>query len=115
MARYTSSFVVHASLQEVPGLLSQILKSCDFGVVYQATDYLMAKELPGQVSLSKLVSVQVLIESTLAEEDGVPVTFVVKNDELPLNLDNYCHQRFQELQTSLNQSKKLSSATVVPC
>ncbi|MGK7942012.1 MAG: hypothetical protein AB4062_18025 [Crocosphaera sp.] len=114
MARYTSSFVVNASLQEVPDLLSQILESCNFGVVYQATDYLMAKEPPGQVSLSQLVSVEVLIESTLAKEHEVPVTFVVKNDELPLNPNNHCHQRFQELQTSLNQSKDLSSTTVVP-
>lgn len=114
MARYTSSFVVNASLQEVPDLLSQILESSGFGLVYQATDYLMAKEPPGQVSLSQLVSVEVLIESTLAKEDEVPVTFVVKNDELPLNPNNHCQQRFQALQTVLNENKQLSSTTVVP-
>ncbi|MDJ0509998.1 MAG: hypothetical protein QNJ64_12200 [Crocosphaera sp.] len=114
MARYTSSFVVKASLQEVPDLLGQILESCDFGMVYQATDYLMAKEAPGGVSLSQLVSVEVLIESTLAKDDEVPVTFVVKNDELPLNPKNHCQQRFQQLQTSLTKSKQLSSTSVVP-
>ncbi len=114
MARYTCSFVVNASLQEVPVLLSQILEACDFRVVFEATDYVMAKESPGKVSLSELVSVQVLIESTLAKKNEVPVTFVVKNDQLPLNPNNHCQQRFQELQTTLNQNQQWSSTTAVP-
>ncbi|MDJ0658441.1 MAG: hypothetical protein QNJ42_03015 [Crocosphaera sp.] len=114
MARYTSSFVANATLEEVPTLLSKVLESCDFEVVYQATDYLMAKETPGKVAFSKLVSVEVLIESTIAKKNEIPVTFVVKNDELPLNPNNHCQQRFEQLHTALQQSQEWRLTTAVP-
>ncbi len=114
MARYTSSFVANATLEQVPQLLTQVLESCDLRVVYQATDYLMAKETPGKVAFSKLVSIEVLIESTIAKKNEVPVTFVVKNDELPLNPDNHCQQRFQQLQTVLKQSQEWRLTTAIP-
>lgn len=106
MARYTSSFVANTTLEQVPVLLSQLLESCEFEVVYQATDYLMAREVPGKINFSKLVSVEILIESTTATENRVPVTFVVKNDELPLNPNNHCNQRFQQIQHTLNESQQ---------
>ncbi|MGB5772174.1 MAG: hypothetical protein WBM32_20250 [Crocosphaera sp.] len=114
MARYTSSFIAKTTLEQLPVLLSELLESCDFEMVYQATDYLMAKETPGKIVFSKLVSVEVLVESTVAKNNEVPVIFVVKNDELPLNPNNHCHQRFQQLQTILNQSQQMHSVTAVP-
>ncbi|WP_107666842.1 hypothetical protein [Cyanothece sp. BG0011] len=114
MARYTSSFVANATVEQVPTLLSEVLESCDFGIVYQATDYLMAKETPGKVPFSKIVSIEILIESTVAKKNEVPVTFVVKNDELPLNPNNHCQQRFQELQTALKQSQQWRAITAIP-
>lgn len=114
MARYTSSFIANTTLEQVPELLTEILESCGFGVVYQATDYLMAKETPGNVAFSKLVSVEVLIESTIAKKNAIPVTFVVKNDELPLNPDNHCQQRFQQLETTLKQSQGWRLTNAVP-
>ncbi|MEM8777320.1 MAG: hypothetical protein AAGF26_00320 [Cyanobacteria bacterium P01_G01_bin.49] len=106
MARYTSSFMVNTTLEQLPVLLSQLLDSCDFEVVYQASDYWMGREIPGKIVFSKLVMVEVLIERTNATEDQVPVTFVVKNDELPLNPNNHCHQKFEQIQQILSQSQQ---------
>lgn len=106
MARYTSSFVANTTLEQVPVLLSQLLESCEFEIVYHAMDYMMAREIPGKINFSKLVTVEILIESTTATENQIPVTFVVKNDELPLNLNNHCQQRFQQIQETLNQSQQ---------
>ncbi|MEA5535313.1 hypothetical protein [Crocosphaera sp. XPORK-15E] len=106
MARYTSSFLAKTNLEQIPILLCQLVESCDFEVVYQATDYLMAREIPGQVPFSKLVTVEALVESTAAQNNEVPVTFVIKNDELPLKSNNHCQQLFQKLQLALNQSQE---------
>lgn len=114
MARYTSSFVANTTLEEVPNLLIELLESCEFAIVYQATDYLMAKETPGKVPFSKLVSIEILIESTVAKKNEVPVTFVVKNDELPLNSNNHCQQRFLELQAVLKDSQQWRAITAIP-
>ena len=113
MARYTSSFIANAPLEQVPVLLTQVLESSDFGVVYQTNGYLMAKEIPGKVPFSKIVSVEILIENTVAKTNEVPVTFVVKNDELPLNTDNHCQQKFQQLQETLEQSQEWRSTSTV--
>ena len=108
MARYTSSYLVTVSLNEVPPLLEQVLEACGFNLVYQAVDYLMAKEIPGRVSYSKLVTLEVLIDSTKAKVNEVPVTWVVKNDELPLQTNNHCRQRFEDIQEAISKNKQWS-------
>ena len=55
MARYTSSYIATVSLKQLPPLLNQILESCEFEVIYQAIDYIMAREIPGKVTFSKLL------------------------------------------------------------
>ncbi len=55
---------------------------------------MVAREVPGGVSFSKLVTVEVLIDRLPAAADGVRMNFVVKNEELPLQTDNHCRQKF---------------------
>jgi hypothetical protein len=103
MARYTSSYIATVSLKQLPPLLNQILESCEFEVIYQAIDYIMAREIPGKVNFSKLVTVEVLIESTAAKENEVPVNWVIKNDELPLQIENHCQQKFQKIEQAISK------------
>ncbi|MCU0532322.1 MAG: hypothetical protein MUD14_00220 [Hydrococcus sp. Prado102] len=106
MARYTCSYRVKVSLDRLRPLLSEILQACYFDLTYQASDYMMARETPGKTPFSKLVTVEVLIDSTTATEDEVQVNLVVKNDELPLQKDNHCHQLFELLQEAIAQNQK---------
>lgn len=103
MARYTSSYLVNIPLNQLPKTIEKVLQSCEFELVYQATDYIMAKEIPGKVAFAKLVTVEILIDSTKAKSDEVPITWVIKNDELPLQVMNHCQQRFKQIQKMISQ------------
>ncbi len=72
-------------------------------MIYEIEDYMMAREIPGQVSFSKLVTAEVLIDITNATEEAVTLSFVVKNEELPLNSNNHCRQMFDLLRVALEQ------------
>ena len=92
MARYTCSFVIAVPLESLQHLLIEVLQSCHFEIIYNTGDYLMAREIPGQVSFAKLVTVEALIDKSTATEHEVRMSFVIKNEELPLQVDNHCHQ-----------------------
>ena len=114
MARYTSSYLVNLPSDQIPQAINKILQSCGFESVYHATDYMMAKEIPGQVVFSKLVTVEILIDSTKAKSDEIPMTWVIKNDELPLQVTNHCQQRFEQIQEIISQNQQwhlVASAT----
>ena len=67
-----------------------MLADCQLETIYELEDYLMAREIPGRVSFSKLVAAEVFIDITSATTDAVTVSFVLKNEELPLNRNNHC-------------------------
>ncbi len=71
--------------------------------IYDLEDYLMAREIPGRVSFTKLVTAEVLINTTNATDESVTLSFVVKNEELPLNANNHCRQIFDLLRVALEQ------------
>lgn len=104
MARYTCSYLVKVPLNQLQPLLSEILHSCNFDPIYHTMDYMMARETPGQVIFSKLVTVEVLIDSTTATQDEVKINLVVKNEELPLQFDNRCRQLFDRVQQAIAQN-----------
>lgn len=100
MARYTSLY--KSAKFPVPHLrecFSELLESCNFAVIYEDSDYLVAREIPGMVSFSKLVTVEVLfgksegLDDAVAEK-AVKMDVVVKNEELPLSSNNHCRQQF---------------------
>ena len=105
MARYTCSYFAHVPLEKLQPLLSEFLHSCGFNTVYQISDYMMAQENRGQVSFSKLVTVEVLIDTTTATNEEVLVNLVVKNDELPLQINNHCRQRFDQIQKAIAEDR----------
>ena len=107
MARYTCLFTVEASLNGLHQVLSEVLESCHFDIIYQTPEYLMGREVPGRVSYSKLVTVEVLIDRTVATDREVRMSFVIKNEELPLQVDNHCHQMFDLVGQAMADSRGL--------
>ena len=100
MARYTSLY--RSGILPVTHLrqcLSELLESCNFTVIYEDGDYLVARERPGGVTFSKLVTVEVLFEDpgSIEASSGkaaLQLNLVVKNEELPLRANNHCRQKF---------------------
>ncbi|MBF2078417.1 MAG: hypothetical protein IGR76_07825 [Synechococcales cyanobacterium T60_A2020_003] len=107
MARYTSLFTIAIQSDSFPGLLAELLESCNLRVVYDTGDYLMARELPGEVSYAQLVTVEILIDK-LPEALDAPITmnFVVKNEELPLKRDNHCRRMFNLVNQAIMENHR---------
>lgn len=101
MARYTCSFTVAVSLDHLQQSLIEVLQSCNFDIIYDTGDYLMAREIPGRIAFAKLVTVEVLIDKSTATAQEVRMNFVIKNEELPLHLDNHCRQMFDMVQEAV--------------
>jgi hypothetical protein len=104
MARYTCSITITVPLDRLQNLLIDVLKSCNFDIIYNTGDYLMAREIPGQVSFAKLVTVEVLIDKSMATAHEVRMNFVIKNEELPLQVDNHCHQVSEKVQQAIAEN-----------
>jgi hypothetical protein len=94
MARYTCSFVIAVPFERLNDLLIEVLEACNLDVIYNTSDYMMGREKTGRVSFAKLVTVEVLTDKTTATEKEVRMNIVVKNEELPLQVNNHCHQMF---------------------
>jgi predicted MPP superfamily phosphohydrolase len=75
MARYTCSFIIAVPLERLQQVLIEVLESCNFDIIYNTGDYLMAREIPGHVSFAKLVTVEVLIDKSTATEQEVRMNF----------------------------------------
>lgn len=105
MARYTCAFTVAGSFEYLRQLIIEVLQSCDLNVIYDTGDYLMAREVLGQVSFSKLVTVEVLIDRTSATEIETRMQLVIKNEELPLQVENHCYQVFQLVNQAITDNR----------
>ncbi|MBW4654927.1 MAG: hypothetical protein KME20_18075 [Kaiparowitsia implicata GSE-PSE-MK54-09C] len=106
MARYTSLFTVSTTLESFRDLLSNLLQSCHCDIIYDADDYMVAREIPGRVSYAKLVTVEVLIDKTYDYDQEVRMNVVVKNEELPLKRDNHCHHMFNLVNRAVEESRQ---------
>lgn len=106
MARYNCSYFVQMTPEELKLDLSEVLQSCNCDVVYYTGDYLMARENPGQIPFAKLVTVEVLIENMSTKHPALRLSFVVKNEELPLQLENHCRQMFELIQDAIAEEKQ---------
>lgn len=106
MARYTSLFKVAVSLDRFRQMLTEILHSCSLDVIYTSEDYLVAREAPGRVSFAKLVTVEVLIQQFPAKTEEVQLSFVVKNEELPLRNNNHCRQIFNLVNQAVEENRQ---------
>jgi hypothetical protein len=101
MARYTGLFVVTAPFEHLRQLLTEVLMSCNFDIIYDRKEYLMAREIPGQVSFSKLVTIEVSIDLPDNSFEDIRMNFVVKNEELPLQLNNHCSRMFETVKKAI--------------
>ncbi|WP_373547532.1 hypothetical protein [Chamaesiphon sp.] len=101
MSRYICDFLVNLSPAHVRSPLKKLLADCGLEIVYDLEDYLMAREIPGRVSFARLVTVEVLIDVTRATQSAVNLSFVIKNEELPLNFNNHCRQVFDLLRLTI--------------
>jgi hypothetical protein len=101
MSRYVCHFLVNLSPQNVRLPLGKLLEACRLEPIYEVEDYLMAREIPGRVSFARLVTAEVLIDVTTATQNAVKLSFVVKNEELPLNSNNHCRQVFDLIRRAI--------------
>jgi len=106
MARYTSMMTVAFPISQIRQLLIHILEQCELEVIYNSGDYIVARERPGRVSYAKLVVVEVLIDRTLARGNEVKLSLVAKNEELPLQLENHCHEVFIAVNETLRSNRE---------
>jgi hypothetical protein len=103
MARYTCSYIVNLSLEDIKTCLKDIFTHCDCNLLYDTSDYFMARENPGQIHFSRLVVIEVLPDQ-LKQGNQLRLNFVVKNEELPLQVNNHCHQVFDLLQQVIQEN-----------
>lgn len=113
MARYTSFYKSVSPSDDLKQFLFDMLQACNFDVIYDREDYVFAREVPGGVDYSKLVTVEVLIDRTspaVQREEGhaLQMNFVVKNEELPLKVDNHCRQKFNLVNEAIQSSQALN-------
>jgi hypothetical protein len=101
MSRYVCHFLVNLSSGQVRSPLKKLLEACGLEPIHEVEDYLMAREIPGRVSFARLVTAEVLIDVTTATQETVKLSFVVKNEELPLNSNNHCRQVFDTLRLAI--------------
>jgi len=94
MARYTSFYVIACDPDRLGMLLVDILQSCNFQILYENDDYIMAKEISPEVPFSKLVTVEVTLTKKYKYDEEVRMNVEVKTDALPLHSDNHCRQMF---------------------
>lgn len=114
MARYTCSFIVSTSIDRVQTSLISVLSSCQFEIIYDTGDYLMAREIPGRVAFGKLVTVEVLIDKLVFSGQEIRMNFVVKNEELPLQVDNHCWQMYNSVRDAVTDNRQWQLLEAIP-
>lgn len=105
MARYTCSFTIAVPIARLRQLLMEVLQSCNLEMIHATNDFMMAREIPGQVSFAKLVTVEALIDKTTTTNTETSINLVIKNEELPLQIDNHCHQMFEVVKQAILENR----------
>lgn len=108
MARYTSSLIVAIPFESLHPVLGEMMQSCNCEVIYKTDsgDYMMGRELPGTVPFAKLVTVEALIDLVSTNDKEFKIKLVVKNEELPLQVNNHCRKVFDDIQKAVTENSK---------
>jgi hypothetical protein len=101
MARYTCRFSIPLNLEKIRKPLRDLMTDSSMEIIYEIEDYLMGREVLGQVAFAKLATTEILIDTTVATENSVGIKLVVKNEELPLKVNNHCQQIFTSFQQEI--------------
>jgi hypothetical protein len=104
MARYTCFFTLAIPVDDLHQAVRQVLETCNLKVLYNTDEYMMARENPGGVPFPKLVTLEILIDRTKATAEEVSMKCVMKNEELPLQVDNHCYKMFEKINLALTES-----------
>jgi hypothetical protein len=102
MARYTCFLTLGITLDQIHQAVEPVLKDCNFDVLYTTHEYIMARENPGSVPFTKLVTAELLIDCTTATDASVSMKLVLKNEELPLQANNHCQQVFDQINQAVS-------------
>lgn len=105
MARYTHDLTVAVPLSQFYEQVKEVLKVCSFEVLYFKEDFVVAREMPGNIPFSRLVTVEIFVDSTRATQDITHLNVVVKNEELPLQANNHCYQMYEKLNQAIADNK----------
>ncbi|MCG6137464.1 MAG: hypothetical protein MET45_22985 [Nostoc sp. LLA-1] len=105
MARYICSFLLAIPIEHLQPLVGELLQDCDLELQYYTTDYILAREIPGSISFSKMVKVEVLIDRSTATETETRMSIVMKNEELPLQVNNHCRELFEFVKQSIENCR----------
>ncbi|MEM9770113.1 MAG: hypothetical protein AAF889_00680 [Cyanobacteria bacterium P01_D01_bin.73] len=82
-------------------------------IVHNGADYILAKEIPGEVSFTELVSVEVLVEEQGLDADSINLNFVVRNEELPLKASNHCRTMSEKISEAVQSHKEIRTLSYV--
>ncbi len=74
----------------------------------------MAREIPGNVTFGKLVTVEVLIDKSFFTGKEIRMNFVVKNEELPLQVDNHCWQMYNIVRGAVTDNRQWQLLEAIP-
>lgn len=97
MARYTCCLKVAVALENLYQNLTDVLKGCNLEILLSQGNCVLAREKPGQVPFSHLVTVEVLVDEAHSGRGATDFDLVVKNGELPLQSSNHCSQIYQRI------------------
>ncbi len=105
MARYTCVIQLSGTTETIRPTVKQLLETAaKFQFIYDSRDYWVAREVPGDVPFSRLVTVEMLLDAI--RPGCTQVTCIAKNEELPLQIGNHCEQVFSHLEGALQQIQK---------
>ena len=97
MTRYTAIFTIAVTIENLQPVFKHILSNCGCEIIYTREYYLMAREFPGKVSFSELVTIEISFERVTNTSENLRFNIVTRNEELPLKLNNHCSQVFDLL------------------
>ena len=114
MARYTQHYVIKILPEKLRQAIVDSLESCKLSITYSTDDYIRAQEKAGSVSFSQLVTVEILIHQASDAEGQVKLTSVTKNEELPLRLNNHCHDIADVVSKAFSSNKSWKVVESIP-
>lgn len=113
MARYTCTFAIPCSQEQITQWLPSILQVCHLTIVHSGNDYILAKENPGQINFTELVSVEVLVESQSSDPMGINLNFIIRNEELPLKATNHCRTMSENISDAVQSHHEIRTLSYV--
>ncbi len=97
MARYTGLFAIALPLSELYQLFVELLESCNLELMHQTPNSIIAREFIGTAPTAQLVTIEVVFETATSTETETRMRLEASNGELPLQLNNRCHQIFEAI------------------